>query len=91
MTKRKKEVKSFIEYIESKTVPTISLPFKIQTAINEREQRRSIHLQQPQLQQFVGGDGNDWRNDRRNDQDNDRRNRNKKAWWTQQPAGEFPS
>ena len=90
MTKRKKAVKSFIGAIEGQVIPTVALPFELQTAINDREQQRSIHPQQPQLQQFAGGRGNDQLNDKRNDQDNDQRGCNGTAWWKQRPAGEFP-
>ena len=44
MVKRKMEVKSFIGFIKSKMVPSISLPLKIQTAIDKREQRQSVQL-----------------------------------------------
>ena len=95
MTRRKKEVKSFIGFIKSKMVPPISLPFKIQTAIDKREQRRLVQLQQPQLQQSVGGHGDDRHNNRRDNQNNDWCNkqlgRSGRAWWKQQPAGEFPA
>ena len=61
--RRKKQVKEFIAAIESKMIPTISLPIEIQTAIDQREGRSQQpqlqQLQQPQLQQPAGGRDDD--------------------------------
>ena len=89
MSKRKKDIKSFLESIEEKMLPTISLPLKIQAVIDKQELQQLEEQQQP-----LGGQGNNWRNNWHNNQDNDQRNgqgkaRNGKAWWKQQPAGDF--
>ena len=48
ISKRKKDVKTFIKMIKNKMLPTMSLPLEIQTVINRQELRQLVEQQQPE-------------------------------------------
>ena len=69
MLKQRKDIKSFLESIEDKLLPIISLPLEIQEVIDKQETR-----QLEEQQQRLGGQDNDWCKDQRNNQGNDKLN-----------------